>query len=127
MSPLKANVNNSITLHRTTMNKGKGMSTNLRQQCNLLLSGHFDPTPAQTFAQMAEWCETHDVAHDTYGDGDFIESFESKVADLLGYEAAVFVITGTMNQPTALEIACQEKRNPVVAMHESSHLSLIHI
>ncbi|MFA0173131.1 beta-eliminating lyase-related protein, partial [Vibrio splendidus] len=84
------------------------MSTDLRQQCNLLLSGHFDPTPAQTFAQMAEWCETHDVAHDTYGDGDFIESFESKVADFLGYEAAVFVITGTMNQPTALEIACQE-------------------
>jgi len=27
-----------------------------------------------------------------------------------------------MNQPTALEIACQEKRNPVVAMHESSHI-----
>ncbi len=37
---------------------------------------------------------------------------KTKVADLLGYEAAVFVITGTMNQPTALEIACQEKKKP---------------
>tara|TARA_B100001063_G_scaffold231436_1_gene245559 strand:+ start:3688 stop:4788 length:1101 start_codon:yes stop_codon:yes gene_type:complete len=103
-------------------NKGKSMSTDLRQQCDFLLSGHLEPTPAQTFAQMAHWCETNNVTHDSYGDGEFIESFEKKVADLLGYEAAVFVITGTMNQPTALEIACQERRNPVVAMHESSHI-----
>ncbi|MFA0464999.1 threonine aldolase, partial [Vibrio sp. 10N.261.45.F1] len=41
------------------------MSTDLRQQCNLLLSGHFDPTPAQTFAQMAEWCEAPNVSHDS--------------------------------------------------------------
>ncbi len=94
------------------------MSMDLRQQCNLFLSGHLDPTPAQTFAQMAEWCEQHNIHHDTYGDGEFIEGFEAKVAELLGYEAAVFVITGTMNQPTALEIACQEKRNPLIAMHE---------
>ncbi len=67
---------------------------------------------------MAEWYEQHNIHHDTYGDGEFIGGFETKVAELLGYEAAVFVITGTMNQPTALEIACQEKRNPLIAMHE---------
>ena len=47
------------------MNKGKSMSMDLRQQCNLFLSGHLDPTPAQTFAQMAEWCEQHKIHHDT--------------------------------------------------------------
>ena len=71
---------------------------------------------------MAEWCEQQNIHHDTYGDGEFIGGFETKVAGLLGYEAAVFVITGTMNQPTVLEIACQEKRNPLIAMHESSHI-----
>ena len=84
------------------------MAKDLRQQCKLFLSGHFDPTPAQLFSQMAQWSEGHDITHDTYGDGAFIQEFEQKVADLLGFEAAVFVITGTMNQPTALQIVCDE-------------------
>ncbi|QFT12387.1 low specificity L-threonine aldolase [Vibrio sp. THAF190c] len=98
------------------------MAKDLRQQCKLFLSGHFDPTPAQLFSQMAQWSEKHEITHDTYGDGAFIQEFEQKVAELLGFEAAVFVITGTMNQPTALQIVCDEKRCQNVAMHESSHI-----
>lgn len=32
------------------------------------------------------------------------------------------MITGTMTQPTALQLVCQEKRCPVVAMHETCHI-----
>ncbi|WP_295991135.1 low specificity L-threonine aldolase [Rugamonas sp.] len=94
----------------------------LRQQCHIVLPGHRQPTPAQMFAAMAAWCETHDVAHDTYGDGALIEQFERKVADLLGFEAATFCITGTMTQVTALRIACAERGSRLVALHPTAHI-----
>ncbi len=58
MSRLTDNVNNSITLHRTTMNKGKAMSTDLRQQCNLLLSGHFDQHQLKPLRKWLNGAET---------------------------------------------------------------------
>ncbi len=64
------------------MNKGKIMSTDLRQQCNLLLSGHFDqhqPKPSHKWLNGAKRM----MWRDTYGDGDFIEVLKVKVADLL--------------------------------------------
>ncbi|GAD79519.1 threonine aldolase family protein [Vibrio ezurae] len=98
------------------------MTQHLQDQCNLFLYGHHEPTPAETYAQMAKWCEENDIHHDVYGSGELIQSFEEKVAKLLGYEAGLFVITGTMAQVTALDLACRNKRNPLVAMHESSHI-----
>ncbi len=81
----------------------------LRQRCHTVLPGHRQPTPAATFAAMAAWCDANDIAHDTYGEGALIEQFENKVASLLGFEAAVFCITGTMTQVTALRLACQDR------------------
>ncbi|MFA0567846.1 threonine aldolase family protein [Vibrio gallaecicus] len=98
------------------------MSKDLRLQCTTTISGHHEPSPAEMFAQMAAWCEENDITHDTYGEGPFLQGFEQKVADLLGFEAGVFVITGTMNQPTVLELVCKEKNNPLVAMHETCHI-----
>ncbi|NUW69333.1 threonine aldolase family protein [Vibrio coralliilyticus] len=98
------------------------MSSQLKQLCHTILPGSKEDTPAEHFAKMAAWCEEHNVAHDVYGEGETIQAFEQKVADLLGYEAALFVITGTMTQPTVLELVTKEKRNPVVAMHPSSHI-----
>lgn len=94
----------------------------LRQQCHTIVPGHRQPTPAATFAAMAAWCEEHGVAHDTYGDGELIEQFEQKIARLLGYEAAVFCITGTMTQVTALRLACQDRGSRLVALHPTSHI-----
>ena len=47
----------------------------LRQQCHTVLPGHRQPTPAETFAAMAAWCEANSVAHDTYGDGALLQQF----------------------------------------------------
>ena len=61
---------------------------------------------------MAKWCEDNQVSHDVYGEGDTIQAFEQKVAELLGYEAGLFVVTGTMTQPTVLELVTKQKTKP---------------
>lgn len=94
----------------------------LRLQCHTVLPGHRQPTPAETFAAMAAWCEANGVAHDTYGDGALLQQFEAKVAGLLGKEAAVFCITGTMAQATALRLACAERGSRLVALHPTAHI-----
>ncbi|MGF1734858.1 threonine aldolase family protein [Photobacterium satsumensis] len=99
------------------------MNKELRHQCHTVLPGNQDESPAEHFMKMAQWCEQHGIKHDVYGEGELIQTFEQKIADLLGFEAGLFVISGTMAQATALELVCRQKRNPIVAMHESSHIT----
>lgn len=96
--------------------------TELLQSCHSVLPGHRARTPAEMFAAMAAWCEANKVAHDVYGNGELIEQFERKVAALLGFEAAVFCISGTMAQVTALRLACAERGSELVALHPTSHI-----
>ncbi|KJY82882.1 threonine aldolase [Vibrio galatheae] len=98
------------------------MSAHLKQLCHTHLPGNKEDSPAEHFRQMAQWCEDNHVNHDVYGEGETIQAFEQKIADLLGYEAGLFVVTGTMTQPTVLELVTKQKRNPIVAMHPSSHV-----
>ena len=94
----------------------------LRQSCHTVLPGHRQPSPAETLAAMAAWCEANGVAHDVYGEGELIQAFEQKVAALLGFEAATFCITGTMAQATALRLACMERGSRLVALHPTAHV-----
>jgi threonine aldolase len=94
----------------------------LQAACHTLFPGHRARTPAQMFAAMAEWCEQDKVAHDVYGSGALLQEFERKIAALLGFEAAVFCITGTMAQVTALRLACEDRASRLVALHPTSHI-----
>ncbi|SEG47215.1 threonine aldolase family protein [Vibrio hangzhouensis] len=96
----------------------------MQDRCKTVLPGNIEKSPAEMFTAMARWCEQHQVTHDRYGEGELIQSFENKVASLLGFEAGLFVITGTMTQPTALQIACKQRQCQNVAMHPSSHIYL---
>lgn len=98
------------------------MTVSIREQCKLILSGNREDSPAQMFSAMGRWCEAHAIKHDIYGEGDLIQRFEQKIAKLLGYEAGLFVVTGTMAQPTVLQMIGDEKNNPLVAMHETCHI-----
>ena len=71
---------------------------------------------------MALWCEANNVAHDVYGEGELIAQFEEKVAALLGFEAALFCISGTMAQVTALRLGCDDRGSDLVALHPTSHI-----
>jgi threonine aldolase len=94
----------------------------LIRRCDTVFPGHRARPPAELYAAMAAWCERHGVEHDVYGAGALIESFEDKVAALLGFEAAVFCISGTMAQVTALRLACADCGNTPAALHPTSHI-----
>jgi threonine aldolase len=94
----------------------------LQSGCHTVFPGHRARTPAQMFAAMAEWCEQNSVAHDVYGSGELLQEFERKVAALLGFESAVFCISGTMAQVTALRLACEDRASRLVALHPTSHI-----
>ncbi|MBV8665924.1 MAG: aminotransferase class I/II-fold pyridoxal phosphate-dependent enzyme [Burkholderiaceae bacterium] len=99
----------------------------LRQQCHTFISGHRPHNAAEDFAAMARWCnqhEGHQVLHDIYGSGELIQSFEKKVADLLGFESALFVVSGTMAQAIALRLACAQadRGRRLVALHPTAHI-----
>lgn len=94
----------------------------LLASCHTVFPGHRALTPARMFAAMAAWSEQNSVAHDVYGNGALIEAFEQKIAALLGFEAAVFCISGTMAQVTALRLACEDRASRLVALHPTSHI-----
>ncbi len=93
----------------------------LMAQCQPLL-GHGIPDPAAELARVAQWCQDQQVEADVYGDGEFMQSFETKLATLFGHESALFMPSGTMTQGIAMRIACGQSGH--FGMHPSSHLEL---
>ncbi|KQL51497.1 threonine aldolase [Heyndrickxia shackletonii] len=61
---------------------------------------------------------------DMYGKGKVIEEFQTKIAEFLGKETAVFFPSGTMAQQIALRIWCDEKGLKKVAYHPLCHLEI---
>ncbi|PYC87877.1 threonine aldolase [Streptomyces tateyamensis] len=89
-----------------------------------ILSG---PRPATLHERLAELgadaraCVGPAERPDSYGDG-LVATLEQRVADLLGYPAAVFFPTGTMAQQVALRCWAARRGSPVVAGHPLAHL-----
>ncbi|KGF82077.1 threonine aldolase [Massilia sp. JS1662] len=96
--------------------------TELLARCTTVIPGHRARPPAEMFAAMAAWCEANGIAHDTYGDGALIQGFEARVAELLGFEAAVFCISGTLAQVTTLRLAADARGRAPVALHPTAHI-----
>ncbi len=94
----------------------------LQRRCHAIFPGHRPRRPAELYADMAAWCAQNDIEHDVYGSGALIQSFEDKVARLLGFEAAVFCVTGTMAQVTALRLGADDRGSRLVALHPTSHI-----
>ncbi|MFB5189163.1 threonine aldolase family protein [Alicyclobacillus fastidiosus] len=61
---------------------------------------------------------------DVYGKGAIIEGFQTKIAQFLGKEDAVFFPSGTMAQQIALRIWCDQKGIGKVAYHPLCHLEI---
>ena len=96
----------------------------LREDCELVVPGFAEPSPAQEFRALADWCEQHGVEHDHYGQGPLVEGFEQKIAALLGKPAAVFMPSGVMAQLAAVKVWTEAARLPRFGMHPTSHLAL---
>ncbi len=94
----------------------------LRRHCPLLVPGFAELTPAEEFSRMAAWCAAHDVLHDRYGQGELLQSFEQKVATLLGKPAAAFFPSGVMAQLAAVRIWTEKAGLQRFGVHPTSHL-----
>jgi len=79
---------------------------------------------ATTLRTIADYCETHDIQFDSYGEGEAIEQLEADVARRLGFEAGRFMPSGTMAQQIALRVWCDAAELPHFGMHPTSHLEL---
>jgi threonine aldolase len=65
-----------------------------------------------------------DAQPDRYGGGGFVETFERRMAELLGKPAAALVPSGTMAQQIALRVHCDRRGRDTVAFHPTCHLAL---
>jgi len=91
------------------------------RRCDRFLAHHYPRSPKQTLLDTADQLDD-DAQADIYGKGDIIQAFETRVATLLGKEAAVFLPSGTMAQQIALHIWTNRSGIPTVAMHPRNHL-----
>lgn len=96
----------------------------LRLNCSVNFHGFCAPSPSEEFRQLADWCAAHDVEHDVYGEGELLDNFERKIANLLGKPAAAFMPSGIMAQLIAIKLWTEKNGLPRFGMHPTSHLAL---
>ena len=85
---------------------------------------HRRPTSAAAVLQAAAAALPADARPDRYGEGGFVETFERRMAELLGKPAAALLPSGTMAQQIALRIHCDRRGRTTVAFHPTCHLEL---
>jgi threonine aldolase len=86
--------------------------------------GQRRPAPAAELLVAAAAALPPGAWADRYGEGEFVEAFERRIAELLGKRAGVFFPSGTMAQQIALRIHCERRGLSTVAFHPTCHLEL---
>jgi threonine aldolase len=86
--------------------------------------GQRRPAPAAELLKAAAAGLPPGAWPDRYGEGEFVATFERRIADLLGKPAAVLLPSGTMAQQIALRIHCDRRGLSTVAFHPTCHLEL---
>ena len=86
----------------------------------VVFRGDGDPrTPRGTLRQLAE-LDDSDAEVDTYSRGGTVEKLETRFAEMLGKESAIFMPTGTLANHLAVRQLCGTSKKAVV--QEESHL-----
>ncbi|WP_338868782.1 threonine aldolase family protein [Myxococcus stipitatus] len=93
----------------------------IRRACRGSLTGSAAQDPASELIAIGEWMRGQGAGGDFYGQGALIESFEKKLAAMLGFPAGCYMPTGTMAQLIALRIYADARGNRNVGLHPSSH------
>lgn len=79
------------------------------------------PDDGSELVRIGEWMRSRHALSDIYGNADWIQAFETRVAQLLGFEAGCFFPTGTMAQLIALRLHAGRSGQRTVGIHPSSH------
>ena len=59
----------------------------LRLACDRVLPGFLELSIVDELRRVADWCAEHGIEHDQYGEADWLQAFERKVATVLGKAA----------------------------------------
>jgi threonine aldolase len=94
----------------------------LRAQCTSFLMNHGSRTPVDALDEIASLGD--ELGADMYGAGGAVTALETRVQELLGKPAVVFMPSGTMAQQIALRIHADRSGRKVVAFHPTCHLEL---
>lgn len=86
--------------------------------------GQRRPASAAELLRAAAAALPPDAWPDHYGEGEFVETFELRIAELFGTQAAALLPSGTMAQQIALRIHCDRRGLSTVAFHPTCHLEL---
>jgi threonine aldolase len=95
----------------------------IQARCTRALSYHGIERPVTVLTGLAALADPGALP-DSHGEGPLIADFEREIAALLGKEAAVFMVSGTMAQQIALRIWADRKGSRHVAFHPLCHLEL---
>ena len=79
------------------------------------------PDDGSELIRIGEWMRAQHALSDGYGNVDWVQAFETRVARLLGFEAGCFFPTGTMAQLIALRLHAGRTGTRTIAVHPSSH------
>ncbi|MFP2907559.1 threonine aldolase family protein [Pyxidicoccus sp. 3LFB2] len=93
----------------------------VRRECRAALTGGMPGNPGDELIRIGEWVKRQGVSRDFYGNGEFIQTFEKRVAGLLGFEDGCYMPTGTMGQLAVLRMYADASGNRRVGLHPSSH------
>lgn len=93
----------------------------LRRSCRASIPMSFTPDDGSELIRVGEWMKRQGVRGDFYGNGDFIQAFEHRIAELLGFEDGCYMPTGTMGQLVLLRMYADASGNRLVGVHPSSH------
>jgi threonine aldolase len=109
--------------------KQKGQAMNdetdlIYHKCQKFLHWQKPENFSETLETLARYSREngYDQQIDTYGNGIFLQNFESQIAKDFGFEAAIFMPTGVMAQQIALRLYSDESENKNFGMHETCHL-----
>lgn len=93
----------------------------LKKSCGVKFTLDYERDEGSELERVAAWAKSNALISDVYGSGGFAQSFERKVADMLGKEDACWFITGTMAQLSALRLYAEESGRTAIGWHPSSH------
>jgi threonine aldolase len=93
------------------------------QKSKYFLVGHYKKSLSEILLSLTKNFNP-DTKADFYGTKKLIEDFEKKIAQFLGFPAAVFMPSGTMAQTIALRIWSDRKNLKTIGFHPKSHLEI---
>ncbi len=93
----------------------------LRRGCRASLVPGTPGNEGAELVRIGEWVQRQGLMGDVYGNGGLVQAFEKRVADLLGFEDACFMPTGTMGQLIVLRMYADAGGKRTVGVHPSSH------